>query len=409
MKAISENINLIVSDDAIKHIKKGHPWVYQNSIIKQNKTGKIGSLAILYDKKRKFIAVGLYDHDSPIRVRVLYRGQKPITVNRDFIKELFLKSFSKRQKLFDDKNTNAFRLVHGENDNFPGLVLDKYNKILVLKLDSIFWVAHLDLICEIITELQSPETIILRLSRTIINSKNCPEKYKESIIIFGNKQIDATSVIFKENGIYFKADLLNGQKTGFFLDQRDNRKKVMNLSKSKKALNLFSYTGGFSLYAAKGEARSVVSVDISKQAIDTCEENFKINLNKSVIKNINHQAICGDVFEVLENLYLSKTKFDLIVVDPPSFAKKQKDVDSAIKAYEKLNKLAVRLLNINGILVSASCSSRVKSDKFFEIVINSVKKSGKNFKILDKTFHAVDHPISFNEGEYLKSIYLKID
>ncbi len=236
-------------------------------------------------------------------------------------------------------------------------MLDRYDNTLVIKIDSTCWLPHLQLLTDIISEaIAPPERIVLRLSRSVVRYSD----KADGTVIYG-KNIDEP-VVFSENGILFYADPpeKGGQKTGFFLDQRDNRAEAGRLSRGKDVLNVFSYTGGFSLYAAKNGANSVTSLDISKPALDACVENFE--LNEIPCK---HNIICGDAFQEMEKLIGAKQKFGVVIVDPPSFARKQSDIKTALKAYEKLNKLAVKLVDRGGILVSASCSARVTKEDFF--------------------------------------------
>lgn len=399
MALLSENtISATITKQAEKSVRNGHPWIYADSITRISREGEAGDIAVIYNQKREYTAIGIYDPSSPIRIRVLHRGRQTL-IDEDWLKRRIEDSLSRRKNLMNDKLTNGFRLISGENDNLPGLTADIYDNVLVVKLDSKAWVVHLNLISEILKAILEPETIILRLSRTIEDTKD----FYDGQLVFGKPVKGA--VVFSENGILFEADPVNGQKTGFFLDQRENRARVMNLAKGRTVLNVFSYNGGFSLYASKGGAKSVISLDISREALDASIRNYKINED---IADADHSTMCCDAFDGMAELVKQGKKFGLVIVDPPSFARKQADIPNALKAYEKLASLAVSLTDRDGITVCASCSARVSTESFFEAVLKSVKKSGRKYKELERTFHAADHPVGFDEGAYLKCIYLKI-
>ncbi|PLX69397.1 MAG: hypothetical protein C0603_00265 [Denitrovibrio sp.] len=398
MNAITNNtVSIVLNNVGLKAVKSGHPWLYDQSIIKKNKEAKSGDIAVLYDEKRKFAGVGLYDANSPIVVRVLHRGQ-PIQLSKEWLADKFYNAIQKRQRLAADDTTTGYRLINGENDSIPGIVLDKYDTTLVLKIDSTCWLPHLQTLTDIIAESQPLDRLVLRMSRSVIKFSD----KEDGEIIYG--KIITEPIIFSENGILFYADPVKGQKTGFFLDQRDNRAETGRISKGEDVLNVFSYTGGFSLYAAKNGANSVTSLDLSKPALDASIENF--NLNEFTCP---HKTICGDAFEEMEKLVAAKVKFGVVVVDPPSFARKLSDTPSALKAYHKLIKLASKLVDRGGILVSASCSARVTKEEFFEIVKHAVKASGRKSTELKRTEHALDHRVGFPQGAYLKCVFTRID
>lgn len=398
MGAISDNIiSIILTYKGHQVVRKGHPWLYDKAVERMNKQGNSGDIAILYDSKRQFAGIGLYDAHSPIVVRVLHSG-KQIILDKEWLTGRISASIDKRAKLINDPQTTGYRLVNGENDALAGVVADIYDTTLVIKLDSTCWLPHLETLKDIFIALIKPERIVLRMSRTVKEFSDIPD----GSVVFGNKI--SKPVTFFENGIKFYADPVEGQKTGFFLDQRDNRKLVGDMSEGLSVLNIFAYTGGFSLYAAQGGAKKVASLDISKPALDECVQNYELNGFTTP-----HEIICGDAFEEMERLSAEKRKFGMAIVDPPSFARKQPDVPGALKAYEKLNKLAVKLIEQNGILVAASCSARVSKDEFFTAVINAVKASGRRYSEIKRTAHAIDHPIGFPEGAYLKCIFIKMD
>jgi 23S rRNA (cytosine1962-C5)-methyltransferase len=386
-------------------LRGGHPWLFADSIHESNRAGQAGELAVIYDRKDKFLAVGLFDPDSPIRVRILHAG-KPQTIDFAWWKLRLEKSLAVRRDLFDAQTT-GYRLIHGESDGWPGLVLDKYDATLVLKIYSAAWLPRLDEILALFQEKILCERIVLRLSRNIqaAAERRTPVR-QDGTIVFSRlaEREFGVPVVFMENGIRFEADVLRGQKTGFFLDQRENRAEVEKLSRGRKVLNAFSFSGGFSVYAARGGAISVTDLDISAHALESAKRNFALNQNFPGIANCRHETIQADCFEWLET---TSEKFDLIVLDPPSLAKRAAEREGAIRAYEKLNSLGIQKLSRDGILVAGSCSAHVSAPEFFDGVRRAALKSGRKFSEIKTTRHPPDHPAGFKEAEYLKAIYLK--
>lgn len=397
-KPSTQRIALRVSAEAEKIIRQGHPWVFDQSILEQSHRSLPGDLAVIFDSKRKFLAIGLYDPTSPIRVRILQKG-KPANIDSNWFQQKIKTAIALREPL-NHKNTNAYRLVHGENDGLSGLVIDRYAETAVIKLYTPAWIPHLQDICSALT---SFEHLILRLSRSL----NKQSKYLHGLTdgMTLTPQTSSNLILFKENGITFECDPINGQKTGFFLDQRENRERVKKLSKDKSVLNVFSYTGGFSLYAAHGGAKEVVSVDFSTPATQATLRNIEHNQHLANIKSTKFETINQDAFEVLTEMKEQNRKFDIVILDPPMFAQNQSHIETALSAYRKLTQLGLNVLKPNGILVQASCSSRVDATSFFETIHKSAKEASRPLKEIERTGHALDHPITFKEGAYLKCLF----
>lgn len=397
-KISTQRIAMRVTADAEKIIRQGHPWVFDQSITEQSHRGVPGELAVIFNSKRKFLAIGLYDPTSPIRVRILQKG-KSATIDSNWFQEKIKTAIALRKPL-NNKNTNGYRLVHGENDGLPGLVIDRYAQTLVIKLYTPAWVPHLPDICSALTYY---EHLILRLSRSL----NKQSKYLHGLTdgMTLTPQTSPNLIVFKENGLTFECDPINGQKTGFFLDQRENREHVKKLSKNKSVLNVFSYTGGFSLYAAEGGAKEVVSVDFSTPATQATLRNIEHNQHLPNVKATKFETINQDAFEVLTEMKEKNRKFDIVILDPPMFAQNQSQIETALSAYRKLTQLGLGVLKPNGILVQASCSSRVDADSFFESVHRSANEAGRPLQEIERTGHALDHPITFKEGVYLKCLF----
>jgi 23S rRNA (cytosine1962-C5)-methyltransferase len=357
-------------------VRGGHPWVFADSIKEQNREGRAGELAVIFDRNDQFLAVGFYDPESPIRVRIIQSG-KPIGIDTDFWRTRFEQALAKRAF---DANTTGHRCIHGENDGFPGLVLDRYGDTCVFKIYTTAWT---DRINEIAAFANAPN-VIVRTSRNL--------GLPEATVLRGKV---TGPIQFVENGIRFEADVLRGQKTGFFLDQRENRQIVESLARGRAILNAFSFSGGFSVYAARGGATSVCDLDISAHALESARHNFALNKLAGP-----HETIQADTFEFLAQN--PSRKFGLIVLDPPSLAKRESEKAGALRAYRQLVQSALPWLDRGGILVAASCSGHVTPEEFFATVL---KASGlKEFR---RTENPVDHPATFPEARYLKCIYLR--
>jgi 23S rRNA (cytosine1962-C5)-methyltransferase len=393
-------LRLRITTAAETIVRSGHPWLFADSIHESNRAGQVGELAVIYDRKDKFLAFGLFDPDSPIRVRILHAG-KPQTVDFAWWKAHLEKSLDRRAKLFD-ATTTGYRLIHGESDGWPALVLDKYDATLVLKIYSAAWLPRLEEILALLKEKIPCESIVLRLSRNIQPLAEKQFQRRDGQMLFGSPT--TAPVIFSENGIRFEADVLRGQKTGFFLDQRENRAEVEKSSRGKKVLNAFSFSGGFSVYASRGGAKFVTDLDISVHALESAKRNFALNQNFPGVANCRHEIVQADCFDWLEK---TSDKFDLIVLDPPSLAKRAAEREGAIRAYERLNSLGITRLSRDGILVAGSCSAHVSAAEFFSAIHRAAVKSGRKFSELKTLQHPPDHPANFKEAEYLKTIYFK--
>jgi 23S rRNA (cytosine1962-C5)-methyltransferase len=394
-------LRLRVSATAETILRGGHPWLFAESIREQNREGKPGELAVIYDRNDAFLAIGLFDPDSPLRVRILHSG-KPQTIDSAWWRECFAETIHRRDGLFDEQTT-GYRLINGESDGWPGLVLDRYETTLVLKLYTAAWLPQLEEVLQLIAERCLSERVILRLSRNIQRIAQTQFNLSDGQVLCGLPL--KCSVIFRESGLRFEADVLRGQKTGFFLDQRENRRRVEPLARNREVLNAFSFSGGFSLYAARGGARSVTDIDISAHALESAKRNFDLNEINPAVKNGRHETIQADAFEWLAAN--PDRKFDLIILDPPSLAKREAERAGAIQAYGKLARHGITHLRSGGILVAASCSAHVSAEEFFRVVRETARNSHREFQEIETTAHAPDHPATFPEGNYLKCIYLR--
>ncbi|SEK52254.1 23S rRNA (cytosine1962-C5)-methyltransferase [Aquimarina amphilecti] len=395
----TQRLAIKLKPSAEKMVKRGHPWVFENSIVKQSIQGNAGDLAIIYDnKKNTIIAIGLYDPYSPIRIKLI-QFKKAAQINNEWFSDRIQSAYNLRKELLETK-TNSYRLVFGENDQMPGFIADVYDSVLVIKLYSHIWFPYINWIIPHLIKQTGCETVVIRLSRSL---QTTGETYnlKDGQVVFGSLENEV--IVFEEHGVLFSANVIKGHKTGYFLDHRHNRKKVGDLSNGKTILDVFSYAGGFSVHALAGGATEVVSLDISKQALEMAKHNASLNKHLG-----RHSIIAADAFDGLQTLIKKKKKFDVVVIDPPSFAKRESEIAKAKNSYARLARLGVQLVNKNGILVLASCSSRVKAEDFFNICDENISGFGKKIDVLEKTFHDIDHPITFEEGAYLKCVYYKI-
>ncbi len=397
-----QNIALRVSAAAERAIRRGHPWLFAQAIERQSHQGAPGDLAVIFDRKGRFMAIGLYDPTAPIRVRLLHTGE-PTDINEAWFQRQMSAAIARRQPLIDDPQTTGYRLVHGENDGLPGLVIDRYADTCVLKLDTPAWVPHLNAVLAGLETAVSHQRVVLRLSRSVQELGDGLYGLKDGVVLEGEPLSGAVN--FLENGLLFAADVRQGQKTGFFLDQRDNRARVETLAAGKRVLNVFAYTGGFSLYAARGGAPEVVSLDISQPALAAAARNFKLNRHIAAVASAAHELLLGDAFRTMQQLRESRRLFDLVVIDPPSFARKKGDVPQALAAYRRLVRLGLGVLRRDGTLVTASCTSRVTADAFFAAVHEAAAGEKRPLQEIERTFHALDHPIGFKEGAYLKCLF----
>lgn len=391
------NLAIRLNQKASVAVRKGHPWVFSDSIVKISKEGVRGDIAVAFDQSGKnWLGAGIYDPESPVRVRILTIKRNDPPVGKELFRTLLKRALERRMDQIPAL-TDAWRIINGESDSFSGLVADKYADHAVLKIYSAAWIPYAQILRDLlIEEVPGVTATVLRYSREL-------QKYSECV-----EDGSSDPVEFLENGIRFQADLLHGQKTGFFLDQRDNRYEVRSLAKGKKVLNVFSFSGGFSLAAAKGGASRVVSVDADGHALEACDLHFKINEDSPEIAKCLHSELKGDAFDLMRNLIDKKEKFDIVIVDPPSFAKSKAEVATALNTYSRLASLAVKLCVPGGTLVFASCSSRVYGDELFERVKSAASAAGRPIREWKRTAHAFDHPALFAESSYLKCMYAEV-
>jgi 23S rRNA (cytosine1962-C5)-methyltransferase len=389
-----------VTPDALRHVRAGHPWVFADSITAITDGGTSGDLAVIFDADRKFAAIGLYDPASPVRIKILHAG-RPVLVDDGWWRRALETALARRTTftVHPDADRLGYRVVNGENDGLPGLIVDRYAGTLVVKLYTAALFAHLGSIVGQLIAVTGCSSVVLRLARTVQRDETWGLADGDVVAgAFGD-----SPVTFVEAGLEFEADVRRGQKTGWFLDQRANRVRVGSMSSGHDVLDVFAATGGFSVHAAAGGARSVHSVDLSAPTLAAATRNMARNRSNINVAGCAHTVQVGDAFVVMADLARAGRRFGVVVVDPPSFAQRQASIDTALRAYTRLTHLAVRLIEPGGVLVQASCSSRVTSDAFYDTVETAAVAAGRPLRLLQRTGHDVDHPVGFAQGEYLKA------
>lgn len=404
-RAANRNLAVRVTPDAARHVRAGHPWVFDRAVTRVSGgrhgdgTGEPGDLAVIFDQDRDFLAVGLFDPVSPIRIKVLHRGE-PTPIDLGFWAGRVAESVARRAPVARSGHITGYRLVHGENDGLPGLVLDRYDDTAVLKIYSASWFPHLADVLAVIRAVVDPVTVVLRLSRSVAGGQTFG--LRDGMTVLGPQPTGP--VLFREHDLMFEADVVRGQKTGYFLDQRDNRALVGSLSSGARVLDVFCCSGGFSVHAAAGNATEVVSIDRSSPAIDATARNLRLNAHLPAVARCRAVGTVGDAFDLMEQLARRHERFDTVVVDPPSFASRQSSVGGAVRAYGRLTAAAVALVTPGGTLVQASCSSRVSADGFRLVVLEHARDAGVELSDVTLTGQPLDHPVGFPEGAYLKAV-----
>lgn len=406
----SPNLAVRLTSEALKHVRRGHPWVFAGSITSVrggrngDGTGEPGDVAVIFDDRRRFVAVGLWDPGSQIRVKVLHTGA-PRQVDEALWGDRFDAAADRREVLASDPTTTAWRVVHGEDDGLPGVVVDRYGDVAVVKLYSAAWFAHLEGLLDAIDRRIAPRATILRLARTVAAGP-LPAGISDGVTLRGSEP--AGPVAFRELGLRFTADVSRGQKTGWFLDQRDNRRRVGELAAGARVLDVFCCGGGFSVHAAAGGATHVHSVDLSPHAVAGTARHLAMNRSIPTVRRVGHRGTVGDAFEVLAQLGRTGERYDVVVVDPPSFVSRRDDVPAALRAYAALSDLAVRVVGPGGILVQASCSSRVSGEDLERSMRSGAARSGSRLEVVRRTGQPVDHPITVADRAYLCAVFARV-
>ncbi|OFO73674.1 SAM-dependent methyltransferase [Prevotella sp. HMSC077E09] len=388
------------------YLKKGkeeslnrfHPWIFSGAIHHMDDNIEEGELVNIFTASNEFIAVGHYQIGS-IAIRVLTFSK--VEISYDFWCDRLSSALKMRQNvgIADNNVNNTYRLVHGEGDYLPGLVIDCYGETAVMQAHSVGMHVCREEICRALIKVMGERIKnVYYKSETTLPFK--AELGQENGFMYGGTDND----IAIENGLKFHVDWLRGQKTGFFVDQRENRNLLEHYAKGKSVLNMFCYTGGFSVYAMRGQAKLVHSVDSSAKAVELTNRNIALNFPD----DLRHEAFCEDAFKYLDN---NDNKYDLIILDPPAFAKHRAALRNALKGYTRLNVKGLQRIKHGGILFTFSCSQVVSKEHFRNAVFTAAAQAGRKVRILHQLHQPADHPINIYhpEGEYLKGLVLYVE
>jgi 23S rRNA (cytosine1962-C5)-methyltransferase len=385
---------VILSKNKEESLLRKHPWVFSGAIDLIDEEILDGDIVTVFDSKEKFLGTGHFQN-ATIAVRIL--SFEETELDQKFFNHILSEAIELRKTLgLFSKENSICRIVHGEGDGLPGLIIDFYNGIAVIQCHSIGMYQMIELISQALQNSlgESLKAIYSKSSETLHNKEGIVDSY-----IWGTCKTPHKS---KENGIRFSIDWVTGQKTGFFIDQRENRKLLSKYATGKKVLNTFCYSGGFSLFALKAGASEVHSLDSSKKAIELTENN--IHLNKLTE---NHVSIVADAMEYMKTV---DNSFDVIILDPPAFAKHRDKRHQAIQGYKRLNEMAIRSIKPGGIIFTFSCSQVVDKNLFTHTIIAAAINSGRKIRILEQLHQPADHPINafHPEGEYLKGLVIQV-
>ena len=390
--------NIYLKHRKDESLKRFHPWIFSGAVHHMDKGIAEGDTVRVITAEGNCIAVGHYQIGT-ITVRVL--SFEDTTIDEDFWKGRIEKALAVRESIgiANSADNNTYRLVHGEGDNLPGLVIDCYGSTAVMQAHSVGMHVCREQICKALVDVMGNRIQnVYYKSETTLPFK--AELGQENGFIYGSTD-NNTAV---ENGLKFHVDWLKGQKTGFFVDQRENRSLLEHYAKGKSVLNMFCYTGGFSVYAMRGGAKMVHSVDSSAKAIELTD----LNVNMNFPGDNRHESFCDDAFKYLDE---NDKKYDLIVLDPPAFAKHRMALHNALKGYTRLNTKGMQRIKPGGILFTFSCSQAVSKDNFRNAVFTAAAQAGRNVRILHQLHQPADHPVNIYhpEGEYLKGLVLYVE
>lgn len=392
------SVTVILKSGKEQSVMRRHPWIFSGAIKQIDGQPKEGEIVTVTDNKGNYLARGHYQPNS-IMVRLLTFEQQ--LIDQSFYTQRIASAYAMRKalRLTGSAETNVYRLIHGEGDGLPGLIIDVYDKAAVVQFHTTGMYLARDFIFNALNDVLGTElTTIYDKSEGTMPFKGPVKAVNEFV------KGDQTSAVVKEYGNLFKVDWAEGQKTGFFVDQRENRRLVQQYARDRSVLNMFGYTGGFSVYAMRGGAKLVHSVDVSKSAIDLTNENIALNFPDDA----RHEAFATDAFSYLADI---KDKYDLIILDPPAFAKHLNVLDKALQGYKKLNQKALEQIKPGGLLFTFSCSQVVSKENFRKSVFAAAANAKRNVSILYQLSQPADHAINIfhPEGEYLKGLVCYVE
>jgi 23S rRNA (cytosine1962-C5)-methyltransferase len=385
-----------------KSVLRRHPWIFSGAVSKVEGEPPSGETVLVLDSKGSFLARAAYSPHSQIRARI-WSWDESEMIEAEFFNRRLARAIAARSLVPELVNSEALRLVHGESDGIPGFVADRYGDTLVVQILSAGAEMWKDILAEVCLDLAGIQRIY---ERSDVDSRRLEGMELRAGWVRGPKLEDPIRVLESQTGLEFMVDVRTGHKTGFYLDQRENRARVGKLAAGRRVLDCFCYTGGFTAYVLAGGAASVVSIDSSLEALSQARENILLNnLELEKVKLVD-----GDVFQLLRLMRDMDVSFDLIVLDPPKFAQTASQAQKAARGYKDINLLAFKLLRPGGLLVTFSCSGGVSEDLFQKIVAGAALDAGVEAQILERLSQGPDHPVALNfpEGAYLKGLVLRV-
>ncbi len=387
-------IRIILKPGEEKRILSGHPWIYANEIAKTECGSDSEGIADAFSAYGQFLGRGFFNPLSKIAFRIATRQQEPI--DKAFIGKRIRDAWHYRTKLID---TETCRIVFGEADFLPGLIVDKFGDILVIQTLVLGIDRFKDAIVSELNELVHPRGIYER-NDVKVREKEGLKQHKGFL-----SEPFPTLITIRENGIVVQVDIRNGQKTGYFLDQKENHAAIRPFSAKARVLDVFSHSGGFALHAAYYGAREVIAVDSSSTAVGLLERNAELNSLSSVIR-----GVCADAFDTLRDYTVRRESFDLVILDPPAFTKNRSALQAAYRGYKEINLQAMKLLKPGGFLVTCSCSYHMKSDFFLSMLKDAAHDAHRQLRIVEIRGQAKDHPVlaDYEESQYLKCVFLQV-
>lgn len=383
-----------------KSVNNRHPWIFSGAINRVEGKPANGDVVDVWNSKARFVARGIYNEKSQIQVRLLTWNPNDM-INEDFWRRRIRRAVAGRQALLDAPDTDAFRLVYAEADGVPGFIADRYGAWVVVQFLSLAAERYRQAILDALIDLIAPQGIYER--------SEGEGREKEGLVsvtgsIWGEVPPDIIEIL--ENGHTFLVDIKLGQKTGFFLDQRENRLKVSKYFANKEILNAFAYTGGFAVYAAYAGAKRIMNVDTSERALQMAERNIRRN----GFGDREDVYAVADAFEIMRAYRDNNWKFDVVILDPPKFAQSKRQVEKATQGYKDINLLGMKLLKPGGILISFSCSGSVSADLFQKVLFGAAVDAGRHVQIIERLSQSSDHPVllTYPESEYLKGLICRV-
>ncbi len=391
---------LILKKGREKAVLRRHPWIFSGAIASVEGDPQRGETVEICNHQGRFLARGAYSPTSQIRARI-WTWDEAEEVDEAFFKQRIRKAAALREQWIDTQQTSAYRLIHAESDCLPGLVVDQYNQTLILQILSAGMERWRETIVDCLVETLAPDCVFERSDVAVRELEGLQERIG---VCYGS--LPDQPMTIRENGLRFQADLITGQKTGFYLDQRENRQFCRKIASGKSVLNCFAFTGGFTVTSLAGGAKSVLSIDSSQEAIEMAKENAALNQQPAE----KCRWIAGDVFEELRTLRDQGAGFDLVILDPPKFAPTASQAQKAARGYKDINLYAFKLLNPGGILMTFSCSGGINEAFFQKIVADAALDAEVDARILYRLSQAPDHPthLAFPEGSYLKGLVVQI-